>query len=138
MNAVTMIIQAKRTSKTTTRQKNTVQLITHNNFLFISVGKTISLPFAHLTILFLIQSLLLSTIVGNTTQTSSAKSQQSPIPKTALPTSRHLKSTHSLHFFFPRNFNSPHPLPHFQETDQAPNGNDLGHYINSYMKCNSQ
>lgn len=111
MNAVTMIIQAKRTSKTTTRQKNTVQLITHNNFLFISVGKTISFAFAHLTILFLIQSLLLSTIVGNTTQTSSAKSQQSPIPKTALPTSRHLKSTHSLHFFSPAISTAPTPSP---------------------------
>ena len=36
-------------------------------------------------------------------------------------------------FTRPRNFNSPPPPPR-QQIDAAPNGNDLGHHMMSYMK----
>ena len=51
-----------------------------------------------------------------------------------MPTSGDLKSGYSLLFTPPphhrRNFNIPPP----QQIDPAPNGNDLGHYMKSYMK----
>ena len=60
---------------------------------------------------------------------------QTPGRSTAeMPTSGDLKSEDSLLFtppHHPRNFNI-HPPP-LQKIDLAPNGNDLGHYMKSYM-----
>ena len=43
-----------------------------------------------------------------------------------MPTSGDLKSGHFFHY--------PTPTPTPQKIDPAPNGNDLGHYMKSYMK----
>ena len=49
-----------------------------------------------------------------------------------MPTSGDLKSGGCLFFtFHPRNFNEPPHPP--KKIDLAPNGNDLGHYMMSYM-----
>ena len=46
-----------------------------------------------------------------------------------MPTSGDLKSGDCLFLLPPRNFNHPPP----RKIDPAPNGNDLGHYMTSYM-----
>ena len=48
-----------------------------------------------------------------------------------MPTSGDLKSGDSPFLTTPRNFNG---LPPPRQIDPAPNGNDLGHYMKSYMK----
>ena len=45
-----------------------------------------------------------------------------------MPTSGDLKSGHLFHY------PTPTPTPTPQKIDPAPNGNDLGHYMKSYMK----
>ena len=47
-----------------------------------------------------------------------------------MPTSGDLKSGDSPFLTTPRNFNG---LPPPRQIDPAPNGNDLGHYMKSYM-----
>ena len=48
-----------------------------------------------------------------------------------MPTSGDLKSGNSPFFTTPRNFNG---LPPPRQIDAAPNGNDLGDYMKSYLK----
>ena len=48
-----------------------------------------------------------------------------------MATSGDLKSGDSPFLTTPRNFNG---LPPPRQIDPAPNGNDLGHYMKSYMK----
>ena len=48
-----------------------------------------------------------------------------------MPISGDLKSGDSPFLTTPQNFNGPPPP---QQIDPAPNGNDLGHYMKSYMK----
>ena len=51
-----------------------------------------------------------------------------------MPTSGDLKSGDSLFFTTPQNFNGNLPPPPPRQIDQAPNRNDLGHYMKFYMR----
>ena len=60
-----------------------------------------------------------------------ATEQQFPVVVSEMPTSGDLKSGDCLFFATPLEFQQPPPPP--RKIDPAPNGNDLEHYMTSYM-----
>ena len=104
MNGVTVVIQAKRTNKTTSTQKNTVQSqITIFYWFHLTKNNSLSIRRSH----------YYTSYTKSCSYFQLSPVTQSPLPKSEMPTSTDLKSTHSLSFHYPAGI-STDPSPQWE------------------------